>query len=167
MSETTGREEQIRKLAGLIKEIEFAMLTTVEPDGSLRSRPMMTQRVEFDGDLWFFTRASAPKVGEIEHDRHVNVSYSSPERQHYVSMSGRARLVRDRAKIEELWNPAYKAWFPEGLDDPELALLKVSVEQAEYWDSPTSTAVHLVGFAKAALTGESYQPGENEKVNLK
>ena len=166
MDNQAERDERVRKLAELIKDIEVAMLTTVDESGALRSRPMMTQRVEFDGDLWFFTKAGAPKVGEIEHDQHVNVSYSSPADQHYVSMSGRARLVRDRARIEELWNPAYQAWFPEGLDDPEIALLKVSVEQAEYWDSPTSTVVHLVGLAKATLTGESYKPGENEKVNL-
>jgi len=167
MDEQAGRDEAVRKLAELIEGIQVAMLTTVDEGGTLRSRPMMTQQVEFDGDLWFFTRAGDPKVGEIGHEHNVNVSYSNPDKQHYVSMSGKARLVRDRAKIEELWNPAYKAWFPEGLDDPEVALLKVGVEQAEYWDTPTSTVVHLAGLAKALVTGETYQPGENEKVNLK
>lgn len=162
-----SREEQIRKLAELIKDIEFAMLTTVDEDGSLRSRPMATQQVEFDGDLWFFTRASAPKVGEVEQEQHVNVSFARPDKQHYVSVSGRARLVRERAKIEELWNPAYKAWFPEGLDDPDLALLKVSAEKAEYWEGNSSAVAHLIGLVKAAVTGTSYQGGENEKVNLK
>ena len=162
-----SREEQLRKLAELIKDVEFAMLTTVDEDGSLRSRPMATQQVEFDGDLWFFTRASAPKVDEVEQEQQVNVSYARPDKQHYVSVSGRARLVRDRAKIEELWNPAYKAWFPEGLDDPDLALLKVTAEKAEYWDGNSSAVAHLVGLVKAAVTGTSYQGGENEKVNLK
>jgi general stress protein 26 len=72
-------------------------------------------------------------------------------------------MVRDKQKAEELWNPAYKAWFPKGLDDPDLALLKVSATQAEYWDSSSSAVVHLVGFVKALATGERYHPGENER----
>ena len=164
---TAGRDESIKKLAAMIKDIEFAMLTTIEEDGSLCSRPMATQQVEFDGQLWFFTHASSPKVEEVAQDRNVNVSYANPDEQRYVSVSGKARLVRDQAKIRELWNPALKAWFPEGLDDPQLALLNITVERAEYWDSSQSAFVHLVGFVKAVATGEAYHPGENEKLNLK
>lgn len=160
------RNEQLKKLGELIKDIEFAMLTTAEADGTLRSRPMATQQVEFDGDLWFFTRASAPKVDEIEREQHVNVSYAKPEKQRYVSVSGQGQLVRDRAKIEELWNPAYKAWFPQGLDDPDLALLRVQASQAEYWDSPASAVVHLLGLVKATVTGQPYDGGEHAKVDL-
>jgi general stress protein 26 len=161
------KDESIRQLSEMIKDIEFAMLTTVEEDGTLRSRPMVTQQVEFDGDLWFFTHASSPKVEEVERERNVNVSYAKPDDQRYVSVSGKARLVRDPEKTRALWNPAYKAWFPGGLDDPQLALLKITVERAEYWDSSQSAFVHLVGFIKAVATGEPYRPGENEKLNLK
>lgn len=162
-----GRDESVKKLGEMIEDIDFAMLTTAEKDGTLRSRPMSTQQVEFNGDLWFFTQASSPKVEEVERERHVNVSYSKPDAQRYVSISGKARLVRDPEKIKELWKPILKAWFPKGLDDPDLALLKVSVEAAEYWDSPSSTMMHLIGFVKALATGQSYQPGENEKIDLK
>lgn len=167
MSTQPDHNESIKKLGEMIKDIEIAMLTTAEPDGSLRSRPMATQQFDFDGDLWFFTRASSPKVDEIEQEHHVNVSYAAPNKQRYVSVSGRARLVRDKNKIKELWSPILKAWFPEGLDDPDLALLKVAVEQAEYWDSPSSTVAQLVGFVKAVATGKTYQPGENEKIDFK
>lgn len=167
MAETDERGEQIRKLDEMIKEIDFAMLTTVAEDGSLHSRPMSTQRAEFDGNLWFFTRASAPKVGEIEREHHVNVAYAKPEAQRYVSVSGLATVVRDRAKIGELWSPELKAWFPAGPDDPDLALLKVAVERAEYWDSPSSAVAHAISFAKAAVTGRPADPGENEKIELK
>ncbi len=167
MTEINERGEQIRKLDEMIKEIDFAMLTTVAEDGSLHSRPMSTQRAEFDGNLWFFTRASAPKVGEIEREHRVNVAYAKPEDQRYVSVSGWATVVRDRAKIEELWSPELKAWFPKGLEDPDVALLRVSVEKAEYWDSPSSAVAHALGFAKALATGQSYNPGENEKIDLK
>jgi general stress protein 26 len=165
MTEHTDHKENIKKLHDLVKDIRFAMLTTVEEDGTLRSRPMATQEFEFDGDLWFFTSANASKVDEVQHNQHVNVSYAEPKDQKYVSVSGTAQLVRDRQKIEELWNPLFKAWFPQGLDDPEVALLKVSVDKAEYWDSPSSRVVRLVGFAKALVTGKPISnPGDNAKI---
>jgi general stress protein 26 len=165
--ENTTREEAIGKIRDLIEGIDFAMLTTVAADGTLHSRPMSTQKVEFDGDLWFFTNAASHKIDEIRDDSHVNVSYSAPEKQNYISVSGRASVVRDRAKMEELWNPVLKAWFPDGLDSPDIALLKVSVDSAEYWDSPSSTVAHAIGLAKALLTGEGYEPGEHAKVSFK
>jgi general stress protein 26 len=160
------RGEHIRRLAKLIDGIEIAMLTTVDRDGSLRSRPMATQKTEFDGDLWFFTHAGAPKVEETRADEHVNLSYASPSDNRYVSVSGTATLVRDRAKAEELWQPALKAWFPGGLDDPRLGLLRVHVEKAEYWDAPSGMLVQVAGFVKAAVTGQPSRPGENEKLTL-
>jgi general stress protein 26 len=166
MSQELAREEQIQKLAELIQDIDFAMFTTACSDGSLRSRPMSTQKTPFDGTLWFFTGFDSAKVHEIEDDQHVNLSYADPKGQTYVSVSGRARISRDRAKIHELWEPTHKAWFPEGEDDPNIALIQVEVEAAEYWDSPVSTVVHIFGFAKALATGQSYEPGENEKINL-
>ena len=166
MTDTPTRDEAIRKLGEMISGIRIAMLTTAQLDGTLRSRPMATQQAEFDGDLWFFTSKSSPKSDEIRHDSHVNVSYADSEGQRYVSVSGTATLVDDREKAKELWNPLYKAWFPKGLDDPDLTLVKVDVHQAEYWDSPSGVMVHIVGVAKALATGERYEPGENEKVNL-
>jgi len=144
------------------------MLTTAEPDGKLRSRPMATQKGEFDGTLWFFTRASSPKVDEVEQWHNVNLSYASPDSNTYVSVTGTASLVRDAAKVKELWNPILKAWFPNGLEDPDLALLHVTVQKAEFWDSPSSTMVHIAGFVKAIATGQAYTPsaGEHEKISL-
>jgi general stress protein 26 len=159
------RHESIAKLKGFIEDIDFAMLTTIN-GGQLRSRPMSTQKFEFDGDLWFFTSDQTHKVDEIEKDNRVNVAYSKPEDNVYLSVSGRAQLVKDKEKIEELWNPILKAWFPEGLDDPTLSLLKISVEEAEYWDSPNSKIVQLVGFVKALVTGTPADGGDHGKINL-
>lgn len=171
MAEKTGNSD-VEKLRDLIQDIRVAMLTTVEEDGSLRSRPMatqkLTQKAEFDGELWFFTGAGSEKVQEIRREQHVNVSYADPDDERYVSVSGTALIVHDRAKAEELWSPVLKAWFPQGLDDPDLALLRVKVEKAEYWDSPSGKMVQLLGLVKALATGERYHadPGENEKLEL-
>lgn len=160
--EILDRNECIAKLKELIADIPYAMLATTAEDGSIHSRPMSSRQNEFNGELWFFTGRDTGKVTEIRNDQHVNVAFASPKDMSFVSIAGRADLVQDRRKAEELWNPAYKAWFPEGLNDPNLALIKVSVDSAEYWDAPSSSLVHLVGLAKAAITGEKYQPGPKE-----
>lgn len=158
--------EGIDKLNALIKDIHVAMLTTVSEDGSLHSRPMATQGGAADGELWFFTSTKTHKVPEIEEDHHVSVAYCAPEKSRFVSVAGIATLVQDREKARELWTPILKAWFPEGLETPDLALLRVRITSAEYWDAPSSKVVKLFGMAKAVLTGERYEPGENDRLLL-
>lgn len=159
------RTESIEKLKKLIEDIDFCMLTTIEGD-RLKSRPMSTQQFEFDGDLWFFSSENTHKVDDIKNDPRVNVAYSQPGEDRYVSVSGRAEVVRDRAKIEELWSPVLKAWFPEGLDDPSLCLLKVAVDEAEYWDTPSGKIVQLVGFVKALATGQEMEVGDHARISF-
>lgn len=161
MSETNDTT----KLWDLIKAVEIAMMVT-EDGEHLRSRPMAMSQTEFDGTLWFFTRASSHKVAELESEHRVNLAFAHPGKQDYVSVSGRASLVRDRAAIDQHWSEAVRVWFPKGKDDPEIALLKVTVQQAEYWDAPSSTMLHAYGYVKAAVTGQSPQPGGHGTVNL-
>ncbi len=158
-------ERAIEKLAYLIGDIRIAMLTTF--DGSaLRSRPMMTQQTPFDGTLWFFTSASSLKAAELRAHPEVNVTYASPSDNRYVSISGRASLVRDRERAERLWSPLYRAWFPKGLDDPDVVLLSVDAERAEYWDADTNRMTDLVGLVRAVLTGKPYEAGERREVTI-
>lgn len=160
-----NRKEAIEKLKSLTEGIDFCMLTTMD-DGHLRSRPMSTQEFEFDGDLWFFTSDQTHKVDDIRKDSRINVAYSDPGDNRYVSVSGRGEILKDREKIEELWSPVLKAWFPEALEDPSLCLLKVAVDQAEYWDTPSGKIVQLVGFVKALATGQEMNVGEHEKIEF-
>lgn len=162
------QEDSVRKLGELIHDVKVAMLTTVEPDGHLRSRPMATQGSDFDGQLWFFTGLDSGKVNEVQREQHVNVAYSQPDKQIYVSVSGKASVSRDRAKLEELWSPIHKAWFPKGLDDPNLGLLRVDIDRAEYWDAPSAKLVQLYGFVKAVVTGKPFgeEGVDHEKVTL-
>ncbi len=162
-------DESVKKLGKLISDVQFAMMTTAEPGGSLRSRPMATHtnhNAEFDGTLWFFTKETSPKVDEVQKDQHVNLSFSSPEQSKYVSVSGTATLVHDEDRKKEYWNTKYLAWFPKGLEDPELALLKVVVDKAEYWDTPSSTVAHILGFVKAVTTGKPSKAGDHDKITM-
>lgn len=168
MSKAVTQDDKLGKLREIVKAVDICMLTTVDERGDLHSRPMSNNRdVEFDGDLWFFTYGSSHKVEEVNRISKVNTSFADVDNQLYVSLSGRAEVVRDRAKIEELWKPQLKAWFPEGVDTPDIALLKVTVERAEYWDGSQSWVAHAVGIVSALLTGEPPDLGENEKLDLK
>ena len=161
----TSQTEATQKMWAMMKSISFAMLTT-EDDDNLRARPMVAAQSDFDGTLWFFTRASSHKVDEVQHDQRVGVTYADPSKQDYVSLSGKARLVRDKASIEAHWGESMRTWFPKGKEDPDIALLKVDVAMAEYWDAPNSTMVHAYGYVKAVLTGAPPNPGGNEKVSF-
>ena len=147
--EMAAREEAIRKIAGLIAQVPVAMLTTTSSRGWLRSRPMVAQRQPFDGDLWFLTSRTAAKAGDIRDRRQVNISYASPERDCYVSVGGIATLVNDRERARQMWSESYEPWFPKGVDDPDLVLIRVEAEEAEYWDE---------GAKRMVMVSDLYQP---------
>jgi|SRR5208283_138014 len=140
--------DPVAKLNELIKGIEFAMLTTIRPDGTLHSCPMAAQEVDSEGMIWFFTGNKTEKVEAIKTDQRVNLAYSNSSSQRYVSVAGNGELVRDHVKAKEMWDPLYKAWFPKGLDDPDLIMLRVHVVEAEYWDASVGRMVQLSGFKK-------------------
>ena len=167
MKTAQAREDDLQKVRELVKDIDFCMLTTVDENGDLHSRPMSVNGdIDPDGDLWFFTAASSHKVSEIDKQPKVNVNFADPENQNYVSITGTAQLVRDRKKIEELWKPEFKMWFPEGKDDPDIALLRINLEKAEYWDSPSSTVGFALRFVSSLVTGKEAEYGENKKLDF-
>ncbi|RJK92972.1 pyridoxamine 5'-phosphate oxidase family protein [Vallicoccus soli] len=154
----------VEKVADIIKDIKTCMLTTVADDGRLVSRPMAVQQVRFDGDLWFASDGDSPKVHEIQHGAHVNAAFAS--RDTWLSLAGTAEVVQDRAKAEELWNPALQAWFPDGPGTPGLALIRVHAESAEYWDTPGGAVTNLIALATSKVKGQRPDVGENETVEL-
>ena len=163
MAEQTAVSHDVSKLVDKIKDIRIAMMTTAEADGSLHSRPMYTHEPEADGTLWFFTEQDSKKIDEVKKDRHVNLGYANPDDNLYVAITGTANVITDRAKIKELWGESLRGWFPKGSDDPNIALLKVTIESGEFWDTPNSTLLRAYAYAKAVLTGERDQPGPDRQ----
>jgi len=157
----------IEHLKDLMHGIQYAMLTTTNSDdGSLRSRPMTLQQTDFDGYLWLFTCRNAALVADIEENPRVNLALSNPKDNSYVSITGVAELVLDHKKSKELWTPFLKPWFPDGPDDPNLGLLKIHVESADYWKTASSKVVQLLGFAKAVLSGERYKSEDHSRKHI-
>ncbi|SER55591.1 pyridoxamine 5'-phosphate oxidase family protein [Salipaludibacillus aurantiacus] len=155
------KQEEMETLRELIKDIDTAMLTTATEDG-LVSRPMKTQEVEFNGDLWFFTKKETDKYEEILHDQDVNVAYAGDS---YVSVRGRAEIVEDVEKKKEFWNKGHEKIMQTSYDDPEVVLIKVNAEAAEYWDSGNFTK--KIAFFYKRMTGQDSESADiNETIEL-
>lgn len=153
-----------RKVAELLKDERIGMFTTTAPDGTMTSRPMAMQEVEFDGDLWFFAGRTSRKVAHVSAKPQVNVATAGSDS--WVSLTGHAIVIDDLAKKKKLWNKVVEAWFPNGPEDPDVVLLRVDAASAEYWDSPGGRIATALSFAKAKMTGQPYDGGENETVRL-
>jgi general stress protein 26 len=161
-------QQGLNKIAELVTGIRMAMMTTVAHDGSLSSRPMAVQEIEkdrpFDGTLWFLTRVTSEKVDELAEDQHITLAFADPDESKYIAVKGRARVNQDPRKIHELWNPMYKAWFPKGEDDPEIAVLRVDITEADYWEASSSKLVMKAKYLIAAATGGSVPVGESGHI---
>ncbi|MGG1611703.1 pyridoxamine 5'-phosphate oxidase family protein [Paenibacillus phoenicis] len=156
----TAHQEAVETVRKLIKGIDIAMLTTVTKEG-LVARPMITQEVEFDGDLWFLTKEETDKYSQLKDHPHVNVSYVGDS---YVSVRGTAEVVNDREKIKQFWNAAYAKFLHTTSDDPNLVLIKVKAEAAEYWE--TGNLVKVIKRMFSQLTGKETEAELNKTVKL-
>ncbi|MBD2099456.1 pyridoxamine 5'-phosphate oxidase family protein [Leptolyngbya sp. FACHB-261] len=166
MSTELDRQEQIEHLHDIVKCIDFCMLVTVDGNGSVHScRMCISRQVQFDGDLYFFIHASSDKLAEIEDNHEVTISFPASTQQHYVSVSGAAQLFQDRRQLQDFWQPDHKAWFPAELDEPNLALLKLSVEKAEYRDVPTGQIAGLIELLAVISDEDPYDLIEDEDLS--
>ncbi|MDB5369974.1 MAG: ral stress protein [Roseomonas sp.] len=167
MSTPQNADEMRIKVRDMIKDIQVAIMVTTDPEGHLHGRPMRAQKPDADGrTLWFFTRDDSPKVDEIEGDPRVLLGYSNTSSQDFVSISGTARVVRDKEKNKELWTEDLRTWLPEGPEGGGIALIAVEIEAAEYWDAISSSVTFAFGYAKALATGRPAHSGENAKVSF-
>jgi general stress protein 26 len=142
------RQANVKRLLALMEDFSVAMMTTIQPrDGSLHCRPMMAQAPGFDGNLWFFSRFASSKVDEIRAGSQVNLSFSDPNNGCYLSVSGAAYVERDYQKMQELWSEVYRSWFPLGLEEPDMVLLRIEVSEAEIWDAGTKANGELLKFS--------------------
>lgn len=159
-------EKNIEKLKDMVEDVRICMFNTVSLEDEMGSRPMATAKIEDDGSIWFFTSEYSPKSKEISKENNVLLAYSDPSKNTYVTVKGKASFVDDREKKKEYWSPFVKAWFPDGVDDPKLILIKVDAEEVEYWDSSSSKLVVLFSTLKAIVTGDQPDVGKHDKMKI-
>jgi general stress protein 26 len=158
-------EEAVHKVHDLIGRAKTCMFGTYDAQGLHHSRPMVAS--DHDArELWFFARDDSRKIREIAADPRVTLHYVDDGGNNYVSVAGRAVRVDDEGKIGELFSEPLRTWFPKGVEDPHITLIRVDMETAEYWDSPSSVVVHAAGYAKALTTGKTPSPGDVGQVRM-
>jgi general stress protein 26 len=157
------------KFWDMIKDIKYGMFTARHGDGRLHSHPMTTLNRSDDrgGVLWFFMSRNCAPALDISRDPEVNIAYSHPGSDWYISVSGKARVVDDLEKKKALWSPMVQGWFPEGVSDPGVALVAVTIEHVEYWDVDSNKAVKLYEMAKATITGTRPNLGEHREMHAR
>lgn len=160
------RNEAAKKIKELAEGADICMFTTALSQLPLTSRPMSTRAVDDEGNIWFFSKDSSNKNTEITADKRVQLFYTSSKNSEYLSVYGEATILSDTDKAAELWSAWAKAWFPEGVDDPELTIIKVTPLDSYYWDTKNNQLVSLLKIAASALTGKEMDDGIEGKINI-
>ncbi|MFN0102217.1 MAG: pyridoxamine 5'-phosphate oxidase family protein [Bryobacteraceae bacterium] len=160
-------DEALTKVRQLLKHFRNAMMITTG-NGSLHSRPMGLQgdADKFEGTLWFFTDRTSRKVEEIKLDPSISLLFQSDGDSAYMHLFGRAEVVDDRAKMKELYTLLLRTWFPEGVDDPRMTLIRFEADHGDFWDSPGGMLQVLAAFTKSIITGTPGQGAEMGEVKF-
>ncbi|TDH20030.1 general stress protein [Segetibacter sp. 3557_3] len=157
--------DAIEKLQELATE-ETCLFGTFTGEFALRSRPMSTQKIEDDGSFWFFSGKDSHKNREIAQNDKVELLYANSSKENYLAVHGKAEITTDRAKIEELWTPLIKTWFQEGKDDPNLSLIKVTPQDAYYWDTKHGKMVAFAKMLTSVVVGKTMDDGIEGSLNV-
>lgn len=165
---TDTQHDQLKALWSLIKNTRFAMLAHRHADGSLHSHPLTTQNRDLDDGCVYFFVSRKTEVGQrLRADGNVNLAYANVDKDQYVSISGTAVIDESPEKKKALFSAMAKAWFPGGAEDPDLELVEVRIDTAEYWDVRDSKVTQVYKMAKAAVTGEPPRKmGEHRELDL-
>lgn len=153
------------ELKNLLKDFRFAMVTFITEEGHLHSAPMTTQNNTFNGIVWFLGSKKTELVKSISSNPQVNLGYSNTSNNDYVSINGIAENVIDKVILDEIWSPAYEAFFQHGKSDPDIQLIRVVCNGAQYWKG-SGTLFALYKLTKAAVTGETEDLGTTKSISL-
>jgi general stress protein 26 len=166
MEKNLEATQALKKFKELIEEVKICMFITNTTGDDEHTRPMATIEAEDDGTLWFFTDARSIKVEEVNKQRAVHLVYAHPGKSTYLDVWGSAEIVTDRQQVIDKWSPIVKAWFPDGIADPNLALLKVQPYEAYYWEAESGKMVEFFKMAASIVTGKRLAEGTEGSLNI-
>lgn len=168
MEKNLQSTEALEKFKKLVNDIRVCMfITNNATDAQTHTRPMSVVDVEENGTLWFYTDVRSIKVEEVQKEHDVHLTFAHPGKESYLDVWAGAVVVTDRALINEKWSPVVKAYFPNGADDPNVALLKVTPHDCYYWDAETGKMIQFFKMAVAAATSNpKVAEGAEGKLSL-
>lgn len=163
MEKNLSNEEAAKKFKKLVNDINVCMFITNDQDND-HTRPMATIDIEDNGTLWFFTDVRSIKVEEVSNSQAVHLVYAHPGKESYLDVWGNASVLTDKQAIKDKWSPIVKAWFPDGVNDPNISLLKVEPRDVYYWDAETGKMISFLKIAASAVTGKKLAEGAEGKL---
>ncbi|MFN2439904.1 MAG: pyridoxamine 5'-phosphate oxidase family protein [Chitinophagaceae bacterium] len=166
MEKNLDNKKALKKFKKLVEKIRICMFITSSTTEQEHTRPMATIEVEDDATLWFFTDIRSIKVEEVSIDKIVHLTYAHPGKESYLDVWGKASVVTDKQQIKDKWSPLVKAWFPDGVNDPNISLLKVQPTECYYWDNETGKMVEFFKMAVSIVTGQRLPEGPEGKLSL-
>lgn len=158
-------EEGRKKLKQLVKEIKVAMMITSLGQKPLSAVPMFTKKIQDDGIIWFLSSSTSEHNENLEKQNEMQLLYSDPSSMKFLSVYGRAEIIKDQEVLKDLYNPKTDAWF-SGPEDPNLTAIKFTSTDAHYWSPKSNKYISLLKLAGAAITGEKQDIGEQGSIKL-
>ena len=166
-TEHLSNKEAVDKLKSLVDDIMVCLFcTNLKTDDGATTRPMSAIKVCDQGNIWFFSEKNSDKNLAIEADNKVQLFFSHPGKSRYLIVNGKAEIIFDKDKIEELWTPVAKIWFEEGKDDPDISIIKVSPTTAYYWDTDGNRMINLLKMAASVATGNNFISGKEGTITV-
>ncbi len=155
----------IEKIRGIVDHIKVAMMVTLNNNNRMRSRPMQVAQVDDDGTFWFFTDEYTGKTETLELNNPVVLNFADQHHRTYLSLTGRSYLVDDKRRMADLWSPILNNWYP-GKSVEHMVMIKFVPESAEHWEEAESVWKQLFYAGKAMMTGDKYNKGMHEKMEM-
>ncbi len=159
--------EAVAKIRELAKEDSICFFCTNLKQGDpFSTRPMSVQKIDDQGNFWFFSSVDSHKNSEIMQDHAVQMLFQGSKYSDFLTIYGKAEISKDRAKIEELWEPSVKVWFTEGKEDPRITVIKVTPLDGYYWDTKHGAAVAIVKRVAGMVMGKTFDDSVEGKVKV-
>lgn len=166
-TENLHNQEAVEKLQDMVNKIDIGMLCTYPPNGAyVHSVPMSRQEVDEEGNLWYLFSSASETHQNLEKDKRVTVLFSHTGDYNFLSLNGTGEVLHDRERIDKYWNKFVEAWFEKGKEDPHIRILKVTVEDANYWDNKTNKLVTFFKLAASAVSGQKLDIGRTGKLDI-
>jgi general stress protein 26 len=157
--------EAIEKMKALVKAEAICHFVSNLSRIPLNTRPMAVLEVDDNGNFWFFSAKDSDKNHDIHANNNVQLFFCNHGDAEYLTVFGKAWVVEDKQRIKDLWIPMAKSWFQEGVDDPQLTLIKVVPEEAYYWDTRNNKIVSMLKILTSIVSGK--RPTDGVKGELK
>lgn len=161
-----ANQDAVKKLQDMAKEVRICMFCTYDANNRLQTAPMSANKVDDEGNLWFISDKNSQRNQDLTTNSTTDLIFGDPSNENFVSVHGSSEILYDKQLIKELWNPIAKTWFQGGVDDPNISIIKVTPNDAYYWDTKHGKMVSFLKIAVGAITGKTMDDGVEGKLTI-